>query len=87
MTKWWEERYKHLKLYSVWPWKGEQCTTTVKTAIQEAFPFSKGVNWIGDAIQAPDGLLNQLRHFVSTSRQHKNKPATINIIKQEAQDF
>ncbi|QDP85764.1 hypothetical protein FNJ88_09465 [Chryseobacterium sp. SNU WT5] len=42
MLNWWEERYKHLKIYSVFPWTGEQCTTAVKTAIQEAFPFRIG---------------------------------------------
>jgi hypothetical protein len=87
MLKWWENRYRHLKIYSVYPWKGEQCTTTVKTAIQEAFPFYKGINWIGDIIQAPDGLLNQLESFISTSRQHKNEKVKITKIKEEASDW
>lgn len=87
MLKWWENRYKYLKLYSVYPWKGEQCTTTVKTAIQEAFPVYKGINWIGDIIQAPDGLLNQLESFISTSRQHKNERVKITKIKEEANDW
>ena len=87
MLRWWENRYRHLKIYSVYPWKGEQCTTTVKTAIQEAFPFHKEINWIGDIIQAPDGLLNQLKSFISTSRQHKNERVKITKIKEEANDW
>lgn len=59
----------------------------MKTAIQEAFPFSKRVNWIGDAIQAPDGLLNQIENFVSTSRQHKNEKVKLTKIKEEANDY
>lgn len=54
MTLWWEERYKHLKVYSVFPWTGEQCTTTVKAAIQEAFPFKRiesNINYISDDTQ------------------------------------
>ena len=61
--------------------------TTVKTAIQEAFPIYKGINWIGDIIQAPDGLLNQLESFISTSRQHKNQRVKIIKIKEEASDW
>ena len=61
--------------------------TTVKTAIQEAFPFHKEINWIGDIIQAPDGLLNQLESFISTSRQHKNERVKITKIKEEANDW
>ena len=61
--------------------------TTVKTAIQEAFPFYKGINWIGNSIQAPDGLLNQLKSFISTSRQHKNERVKITKIKEEANDW
>ena len=51
--------------------------TTVKTAIQEAFPVYKGINWIGNIIQAQDGLLGQLKSFISTSRQHKNERVKI----------
>ncbi|WP_288869258.1 hypothetical protein [uncultured Capnocytophaga sp.] len=87
MLRWWENSYRHLKIYSVYPWKGEQCTTTVKTAIQEAFPIYKGINWIGDIIQAPDELLNQLESFISTSRQHKNQRVKIIKIKEEASDW
>lgn len=61
MIKWWEERYKHLKIYSVFPWTGEQCTTTVKTAIQEAFPWYSKVNYIADETQKPSGLLFELK--------------------------
>ena len=61
--------------------------TTVKTAIQEAFTVYKGINWIGDIIQAPDGLLNQLESFISTPRQHKNERVKITKIKEEANDW
>ncbi|EGD33026.1 hypothetical protein [Capnocytophaga sp. oral taxon 338] len=87
MLKWWENRYRHLKIYSVYPWKGEQCTTTVKTAIQEAFPFYKGINWIGKTTQKPSGLLNDLKNFISTSKQHKNEKVRITKIKEEANDW
>lgn len=85
MIKWWEERYVHLKVYSVKPWTGEQCTTTVKSAIQEAFPFKIGSkNWISDATQTPRGLLEDLQAFVCTSKQHSGQSATITVIKNEA---
>lgn len=83
MIGWWVNRYNHLKIYSVFPWTGEQCTTTVKTAIQQAFPFIKGENWIPDATQTPNGLLQDLQSFVSTSKQNKNKIAKMTIIKNE----
>lgn len=90
MTKWWEERYKHLKVYSVWSWTGEQCTTTVKTAIQEAFPFNylgQNINYISDDTQKPSGLLSELKKFVSTSKQSKGTKAQIKVIKAESVDF
>jgi len=91
MIKWWEERYKHLKVYSVKPWAGEQCTTTVKTAIQQAFPFqiTKPImnNYIPDTTQTPKGLLEDLQAFFSTSKQHKDQHAAITVIKEEAIDF
>lgn len=88
MIQWWEEHYKHLKVYSVKPWTGEQCTTTVKSAIQEAFPFKVGGNnWIPDATQTPEGLLEDLKAFVSTSKQHFGQLATITVIKNEALDW
>lgn len=34
-----------------------------------------------------NGLLSDLKEFISTSKQHKNQRAVINIIKQEAKDF
>lgn len=91
MIKWWEERYKHLKIYSVYPWTGEQCTTAVKSTIQEAFPFEItkiiGGNWIPDTTQMPSGLLEDLKPFKSTSKQHNDKLATHSIIKYEAVDY
>jgi hypothetical protein len=55
MIKWWEERYKHLKIYSVYPWTGEQCTTTVKAAIQEGYPliYGKVINRLPNDTQRP----------------------------------
>ena len=61
--------------------------TTLKIAIQEAFPFYKGINSIGNIIQAPDGLLNQFESFISTPRQHKNERVKITKIKEEANDW
>lgn len=91
MIKWWEERYRHLKIYSVYPWTGEQCTTTVKTAIQQAFPFdiTKPVmgNYIPDTTQTPRGLLEDLKSFVSTSKKHAGQLSTITVIKQESSDW
>lgn len=90
MIKWWEERYKHLKLYSALPWEGEQCTTAVKTAIQEAFPleyFGTSKNYISDDTQKPSGLLNELKKIKSTSKDHLNESAIITIVKNEALDF
>lgn len=90
MKAWWEERYKRLKVYSVFPWTGEQCTTTVKAAIQEAFPFGYlggNKNWIADITQRPAGLLSELKKFKSTSKQNKDKDAIVKIIKKESIDF
>lgn len=69
---------------------GEQCTTTVKTAIQSAYPLTilkDAKNQIKDDIQAPESLLKELKYFVSTSKKHFNKPAKISIIKHESKDF
>ncbi|MGV0924845.1 hypothetical protein [Empedobacter tilapiae] len=89
MLNWLEERYNHLKVYSVYPWTGEQCTTTVKTAIQEAFPFKlgKAINRISDTTQRPSGLLEELRKFISSSYEHFREPANIVVIKKESSDF
>lgn len=89
MIAWWEERYKHLKLYSVYPWKGEQCTTAVKSAIQEGYPLNYGkvINRLSDVTQRPSGLLDDLSQFISSSKQHFNQPAVNEIIKPEANDY
>ncbi|AZA83809.1 hypothetical protein C1637_13760 [Chryseobacterium lactis] len=88
MMRWWQERYKHLKIYSVFPWAGEQCTTAVKSAIQDAFSFkTRGENWIPDTTQTPKGLLEDLHAFVSTSKQHSGQLAKITVIKQEDIDW
>lgn len=89
MITWWEERYKHLKVYSVWPWTGEQCTTAVKTAIQEGYPlvYGKVINRLPDITQRPEGLLSDLKTFVSSSKQHFNQPSVDTIIKPEATDY
>jgi len=87
MINWWEERYDHLKIYSVFPWTGEQCTTTVKTAIKEAFPTFWGVNGMPTTTQRPDGLLQDLQSFTSTSKEHSGQLAQITVIKAESVDF
>jgi hypothetical protein len=88
MILWWEERYLHLKVYSVYPWTGEQCTTTVKTAIHQVFdPMSSIKNIIPIGTQRPAGLLFDLGFFSSTSKQHFNESAIKTIIKNEATDF
>ncbi|WP_168237705.1 hypothetical protein [Chryseobacterium gallinarum] len=88
MVEWWQKRYRHLKVYSVFPWTGEQCTTAVKSAIQNAFSFKiGGVNWIPDTTQTPKGLLEDLYAFISTSKQHSGQLATITIIKNEDIDW
>ncbi|MHC0447677.1 hypothetical protein ACWA1F_19870 [Flavobacterium sp. 3-218] len=88
MIKWWQERYRHLKIYSVYPWTGEQCTTTVKTAIHQAFPsnmFER--NYIPNSTQKPSGLLEDLQSFVSTSKEHAGQLSNITVIKAEALDW
>jgi hypothetical protein len=91
MISWWEERYRHLKVYSVWPWTGEQCTTTVKTAIQQAFSIdllsTNYTNIIYDETQMPSGLLSDLKSFISTSKQHNKEPAKQIVIKTESKNF
>lgn len=75
-------------MYSVFPWQGEQCTTTVKSAIQQAFPFEyfgKNKNYIPDGTQRPSVLLNELRRFASTSKQHYDEHSTETIIKMNPQ--
>ncbi|MBI9059801.1 MAG: hypothetical protein JEZ01_18700 [Labilibaculum sp.] len=82
MIKWWKERYHHLKRYSVFPWTGEQCTTTVKTALQVG-----GIN-IPEMTQKPIGILQDFKtHVFSTSSKHRNKKAIITVIKNESIDF
>lgn len=82
MLDWWENRYKHLKIYSVFPWTGEQCTTTVKTALQEG-----GIN-IPDMTQKPVGILQDFETIIlSTSIKHKGEKPKITIIKNESVDF
>jgi hypothetical protein len=87
MIKWWEERYKHLKVYSVHHWTGEQCTTAVKSAIKEVFTSLSEKNWIPDTTQTPKGLLEDLKSFISSSKQHNGEIAKITIIKQEDSDW
>ncbi|WP_312287568.1 hypothetical protein [Chryseobacterium gleum] len=81
MIEWWEERYKHLKIYSVWPWKGEQCTTAVKTALQE------GGFYIPDETQKPSGMLSDLKGVLSTTKNHFLERAHESIIKPESSDW
>ncbi|MCP4971861.1 MAG: hypothetical protein GY932_14850 [Arcobacter sp.] len=83
MIEWWEDRYKHLKVYSVKPWTGEQCTTTVKEAL--AYGGIDDIDW--NTI-TPDAILEDLKTEIkSTSRQHKDEKAKITLIKKEAKDW
>ena len=79
MINWWKDRYDHLKAYSVYPWTGEQCTTTVKSALQA------GGILIPEITQKPIGMLNDMKYVVrSTSRKHFDEHATVIIIKPES---
>ncbi len=83
MIEWWEDRYKHLKVYSVEPWTGEQCTTTVKEAL--AYVGIDDIDW---NTLTPDGILEDLKTEIkSTSRQHKDEKAKITLIKKEAKNW
>lgn len=83
MIEWWEDRYKHLKVYSVKPWTGEQCTTTVKEAL--AYGGIDDIDW---NTLTPDGILEDLKTEIkSTSIQHKDQKAKIILIKKEAKDW
>ena len=81
MKKWWEERYQHLKIYSVKPWTGEQCTTTVKQALRT------GGILIPSWTETPSGILEDFSAIKSTSYQHQGKAAKITMIKKEASDW
>ena len=67
MIDWWENRYNHLKLYSVRPWDGQQCTTTTKKALQT------GGILIPTETLKPVGILNDLKMVLSTSTKNKGK--------------
>uniref|UniRef100_UPI003D11BA0D hypothetical protein n=1 Tax=Sulfurimonas sp. TaxID=2022749 RepID=UPI003D11BA0D len=83
MIEWWENRYKHLKVYSVKPWTGEQCTTAVKQALAEG-----GIDDIDWNTLTPDGILEDLKTEIkSTSSQHKDQKAKITLMKKEAIDW
>lgn len=83
MLEWWEDRYKHLKIYSVKPWVGEQCTTTVKEAL--AYGGIDDIDW---NTLTPEGMLEDLKTEIkSTSIQHKDQKATVELIKKEAKNW
>ncbi|MGB5919909.1 hypothetical protein [Arcobacter sp.] len=83
ILEWWEDRYKHLKIYSVKPWTGEQCTTTVKEAL--AYGGIDDIDW--DTL-TPNEILEDLQTEIkSTSIQHKNEKAIITLVKKEAEDW
>lgn len=83
MIAWWETRYKHLKVYSVEPWKGEQCTTTVKEAL--SYGEINDIDW---NTLTPDGILEDFKTEIkSTSIQHIDKPAKVTLIKKEEIDW
>lgn len=82
MLDWWENRYDKLEIYSVYPWTGEQCTTTVKTALQEG-----GIP-IPDVTQKPVGILSDFKNLVlNSSVKHRGEKATITVIKPESSDW
>lgn len=82
MIDWWENRYYHPKAYSIFPWTGEQCTTTVKSALQ-----SGNIN-IPDMTQKPVGILHDFQSIIlSTSIRQKGKKPNISMIKPESVDF
>lgn len=83
MLEWWKDRYQHLKVYSVKPWTGEQCTTTVKQAL--AYGGIDDIDW---NTLTPDAILEDLKTEIkSTSRQHKDQKAEITLIKKEEKDW
>ncbi|PHR56511.1 MAG: hypothetical protein COA44_07835 [Arcobacter sp.] len=83
MLEWWTDRYQHLKVYSVEPWTGEQCTTTVKQALAHG-----GIDDIDWSTLTPDGILEDLKTEIkSTSIKHKGEKAKVTIIKKEATDW
>lgn len=82
MLSWWKTRYEHLKVYSVFPWTGEQCTTTVKSALQEG-----GIR-IPDKVQKPIKMLEILRSKItSTSVNHNGEVSSVKVIKNESIDW
>lgn len=82
MLNWWNNRYDHLKVYSAFPWTGEQCTTTVKSALQAG-----GIN-IPDETQKPSGILQDFKTLtLRTSFKHKYEIPKITIIKKESTDW
>ena len=83
MIDWWENKYKKLNIYSVRPYTGEQCTTTVIKALKAG-----EINVIDFDTLTPQGILEDLKEEVkSTSRQHKGEKVTLKIIKKEAIDW
>jgi len=83
MLEWWENRYQHLKVYSVKPWTGEQCTTTVKEALSYG-----GIDEVDWSTLTPYGILEDLKTEIkSTSLKHKNKPSKITVIKEEEKNW
>ena len=81
MKAWWVNRYEHLKVYSVKPWTGEQCTTATKQALRQ------GGILIPLVTQTPDGILEDLKSIISTSYKHQGEQAIVTLIKKEASDW
>ncbi|MCP4970056.1 MAG: hypothetical protein GY932_05605, partial [Arcobacter sp.] len=76
---WWENKYRKLGVYSIRPYTGEQCTTTVIDSLKAG-----GINDIDFSTLTPQGILEDLKTEVkSTSKQKKGNKAKITLIKNE----
>ncbi len=89
VEKWWVNRYNNLGTYSVIPFIGEQCTSTVRISIEEntnvfdLFPENDlvNINTITSTTQSPQGFLDLL---LSSGRHTngKKKGKLLNITKE-----
>lgn len=59
LKKWWVNRYANLGTYSVIPFIGEQCTTTVRISLEESTSIFSFFT-ISSTTQTPEGLMELL---------------------------
>ncbi|MCP4971781.1 MAG: hypothetical protein GY932_14450, partial [Arcobacter sp.] len=79
MIKWWKDKYNKLGIYSIRPYTGEQCTTTVISSLKAG-----GINNIDFNTLTPQVILEDLKTEIkSTSIQSKDKKAVVKLIKKE----